>query len=162
MIKASSLFLDNRLTIYVDTSELAQSHIDSISLWTRNDYDYFQSSKTHAIFFILQIPFSKFEPGHHYFYDSASPSMKVRGGLYFYPPISCWKYTLKVSGLFDGGNDSWIGSSNSVGEWAVAYHGTSCKNLYSMLNSPMRAGERAAYGKGIYISPYFSTAEDYS
>jgi hypothetical protein len=148
-------------SIPVNVNELSQSLINTLPSSIRSDYSEYQSSGTHAAFFLMKIPISKFESAHHYHYQSGNSSSGSRGGITFNPPRSCWKYALKVSGIFDG-DDNWFGSSNKYGEWAVGYHGTSPNNLYSLLNSPMYAGSGDSFGKGIYVSPDFSTAEGYS
>jgi hypothetical protein len=71
------------------------------------------------------------------------------------------KYTIKASGLYDGGNDRWMENKNQYGEWAIAYHGTPYHNISFLLKSPLRVGECNYYGEGIYISPDFETAEGY-
>ena len=40
-------------------------------------------------------------------------------------PIGYKGYGLKVKGLYDNGDDTWLGYTNKVGEWYIAYHSTS-------------------------------------
>lgn len=45
-----------------------------------------------------------------------------RGGeIYKQPPIGCFRIGLKVSGVFDNGNDDWLGTDENA--WPVVYHG---------------------------------------
>ena len=41
----------------------------------------------------------------------------------FIPPKGWTAVGLKVSNLYDGGNNTWLGTSNSEGEWFTGYHG---------------------------------------
>jgi hypothetical protein len=46
-----------------------------------------------------------------------------RGGEDYQQPPKGWvRIGLKVSGLFDDGNDDWLGTDENA--WPVAYHGT--------------------------------------
>ncbi len=46
-----------------------------------------------------------------------------RGGEDYQQPPKGWvRIGLKVSGLFDDGNDDWLGTDKKA--WPVAYHGT--------------------------------------
>lgn len=69
-----------------------------------------------------------------------------------------WKrYALNVIGKYDGGNDTWLGSCNQDGEWAVAYHGTKECCVDSIAKTGLRHGDHNAYGVGVYCSPNIST-----
>ena len=46
-----------------------------------------------------------------------------RGGKDYDPPIGFNGIGLKVWDVYDNGNNTWLGMSNSPGEWCVAYHG---------------------------------------
>ena len=49
---------------------------------------------------------------------------ETRGGETYIPPLNNWKgYGLKVSGLYDNGNDNWLNYENNKGEFAIAYMG---------------------------------------
>ena len=41
----------------------------------------------------------------------------------FLPPQGWTAVGLKVINLYDGGNNTWLGTSNSYGEWFIGYHG---------------------------------------
>jgi len=42
----------------------------------------------------------------------------------YIPPLGWDGYGLKVTGMYDNGDDTWLGYSNVEGEWYIAYHGT--------------------------------------
>ena len=49
---------------------------------------------------------------------------ETRGGEAYIPPLNDWKgYGLKVSGLYDNGNNNWLNYNNNKGEFAIAYMG---------------------------------------
>ncbi|KAH7696887.1 ubiquitin 1, partial [Aphelenchoides avenae] len=51
--------------------------------------------------------------------------------------------------------NAWLGSINALGEWQVAYHGTSWDNLSGIIKHgfDLERCERCTYGKGIYCAP---------
>ncbi len=56
------------------------------------------------------------------------------------------------------GTDGW--RSRSVpGEWPVSYHGTDLKGAESIIQTHFKAGDRQAYGRGIYSSPDINVAD---
>jgi hypothetical protein len=83
-------------------NELPQSLINTLPSSIRSDYSEYQSSGTHAAFFLMKIAKSKFEPTHHYRYQSGNSSSGSRRGITFNALRSCLKYPLKISGIFDG------------------------------------------------------------
>ena len=81
-------------------------------------------------------PIFDLESNHHYIYTSGAKKL-IGPPLYpkyFIPPIGCTAIALKVSKKYDGGDDKWIGNSNSNGEWYIGYHGVktmkSINNIY--------------------------------
>ena len=40
----------------------------------------------------------------------------------YYSPINSSRYGIKVSTIFDNGDDQWLAMKNMPGEWAVAFH----------------------------------------
>ena len=49
---------------------------------------------------------------------------ETRGGEAYIPPLNNWKgFGLKVTGLYDKGNDDWLNYQNKKGEFAIAYMG---------------------------------------
>jgi hypothetical protein len=111
----------------------------------------------------LRIDRNKFAPEwNRDFRIAANIVHEKRGGLTYDSPAGFMRYGLKVSGHFDGGNDTWLGMSNSPGEWAVAYHGTKHPFVKSIIESPLKAGSGQACGYGIYCSPDIETASGYA
>lgn len=113
---------------------------------------------------ILTVPDDMFDRGYDYDFtkiDDRGKSFK-RGGLPYYRPCGCKRYALGVVGKYDGGKNTWLGSSNSPGEWAVSYHGTSNENAESIAKWGLKVGVHNAYGRGIYCTPNHHTALVYS
>jgi hypothetical protein len=113
---------------------------------------------------ILAVPDDMFDRSYDYDFtkiDDRRQSFK-RGGLPYYRPCGCKRYALKVLGKYDGGKNIWLGCSNSPGEWAVSYHGTSNKNAEPIVKWGLKVGVRNAYGCGIYCTPNPRTALEYS
>ena len=96
----------------------------------------------------------------------------------YIPPIGYKGYGLKVKGLYDNGDDTWLGYTNEVGEWYIAYHGTSGTVAKNILEKGFKMGKRQLYrdsnninpltkkmfpkvGKGVYCTPQISEAEKY-
>ena len=61
----------------------------------------------------------------------------MRGGKPYFPPKNWLGIGLKVSKIYDDGDDTWLGNKNNKGEWCVAYHGMGkyswLKNMYQVL-----------------------------
>ena len=97
----------------------------------------------------------------------------------YYPPIGWTGIGLKAWGLYDNGDNSWIGCNNSDGEWYIAYHGIkSLEALNGILLNGFRRGEyqeRASYpnmnpltnrmyqkcGEGVYFIQNFLETQKY-
>ena len=48
----------------------------------------------------------------------------------YYPPTDNWVgYGINILGQYDGGNNDWIQINGNQKEWAVAYQGTSTKDV---------------------------------
>ena len=69
------------------------------------------------------------------------------------PPIGFKGYGLKVSKQYDNGDDTWLGYENKIGEWYIAYHGTSGHFAKSILDEGLKAGFGQAYKGDININP---------
>lgn len=98
---------------------------------------------------------------------------EIRGGNQYYPPEGWVGYGIRVVDVYDGGNNAWIGYSNSGGEWSVAYHGIGLSNSSNMNYSNM-VGMKQSYknsndifhkgkkvGEGIYVTPKPKVMEKY-
>ena len=95
------------------------------------------------------------------------------------PPIGYKGYGLKVTGKYDNGNDTWLGYTNQVGEWYIAYHGTSGQYAKNILEDGLKKGDAQVHrnykninpltkdkfpivGEGVYCSPKISEADYYA
>ena len=59
----------------------------------------------------------------------------------FIPPNGWTAIGLKVNNLFDDGDNTWLGTSNVVGEWYVGYHGVKTMNsINNILFNGFRRG----------------------
>ena len=98
----------------------------------------------------------------------------------YIPPIGCIGIGLKVKNLFDNGDNTWLGTSNSEGEWYIGYHGTgSMDSILGIINNGFRRGENQFYksneninplnkkiypkcGIGVYFTPDIEEAKTYT
>ena len=95
------------------------------------------------------------------------------------PPIGYKGYGLRVTGKYDNGNDTWLGYKNEVGEWYIAYHGTSGQFAKNILQEGLKKGSGQVHrdykninpltkdkfptvGLGVYCSPKISIADSYA
>jgi ubiquitin len=85
-----------------------------------------------------------------------------RGGHEYRRPCGWQRYALKANDKY--GSNTWLGSSNALGEWPVSYHGTGYHNSLSIADEGFKLakGLRFAFGRGIYTTPNVSTAELYA
>ena len=103
-----------------------------------------------------------------------APDGEMRGGKIYYPPHGWIGHGLNVLNRYDGGDNTWIGMNNSIGEWCVAYHGTGIYAVKAILESKFKAGEGQLHqnyddlnhpgqkvGVGVYCSPKITEAEGY-
>ncbi|XP_072538909.1 uncharacterized protein [Salminus brasiliensis] len=99
--------------------------------------------------------------------DSDSDSEEcTRGGEPYTRPWGWYRFALKVLDKYPDGN-AWLGpngwrSQSSPGEWPVSFHGTSIEGARGIARSNYRAGDRQAYGRGIYSTPDIDIAEGYA
>jgi hypothetical protein len=63
-----------------------------------------------------------------------------RGGMDYYQPKKWKRIGLKVSKLYDGGNDDWLAMNGNENEWAVAFHGTQVKYISGITQTNIAAG----------------------
>jgi hypothetical protein len=63
-----------------------------------------------------------------------------RGGLDYYQPKGWKRIGLKVSKLYDGGNDDWLAMNGNANEWAVAFHGTKINFVSAISKTNIVAG----------------------
>ena len=84
----------------------------------------------------------------------------IRGGYPYDRPCGWKRIAIKVTGKYGGG--TWLGHTDSKGEWAVTYHGTSRPVFDNICKEGYKVGPRKAFGKGVYSSPYINVAEGYA
>ncbi|CAG8609115.1 6857_t:CDS:1, partial [Paraglomus occultum] len=77
-------------------------------------------------------------------------------------PCGWQRFALKVSGKYDNGDDSWLGTGDNA--WPVSYHGTAKHNAKSISEEGylLSKGKRFAFGRGIYSTPDVRVAERYA
>ena len=106
-----------------------------------------------------------------------------RGGVDYDPPLGWIGIGLKVTGKYDGGDDTWIGMKNVTGEWCVAYHGVAKgqssdnvkKTTGAIYKTAFKPGKGQAHkyhedsnhpgqpvGEGVYCTPLIKIAEGYA
>ena len=103
-----------------------------------------------------------------------APDGEMRGRKKYYPPHGWIGHGLNVLNRYDGGDNTWIGMNNSIGEWWVAYHGTGIYAVKAILESKFKAGGGQVHqnyddlnhpgqkvGVGVYCSPKITEAEGY-
>ena len=114
-------------------------------------------------FFIDEKDF--FDPNFDFdFADLSDSSRCMRGDELYERPKGWYRMALKVKGKYPDG-DTWLGTKgwrrHSVpGEWPVSYHGTSLDGAKGIIRSHYKAGDRHAYGRGIYSTPDICVADD--
>ena len=62
-------------------------------------------------------------------------------------------YGLKVSKQYDNGDDTWLGFTNQVGEWYIAYHGTSGQYAKNILEAGVKKGSNQVHRNFKNINP---------
>ena len=72
----------------------------------------------------MKLHASDLAPEHNYDYrPDYTPSELKRGGHTYYLPRGWYRHALRVLHKYEK-DSTWLGQSNTDGEWAVAYHGT--------------------------------------
>lgn len=118
----------------------------------------------HPSFQILRLDPSFFDPKliiDYSLVSNCSLGTKI-GGFPFLPPQGGLFYGLNVSGKFDNGDDTWLGTQNKPGEWAIAFHGTRINYIKLIIESSLKSGRCNTFGKGIYCCPTVDYAKCYS
>ena len=124
-------------------------------------YNIQDSSTVHLIIKLLArstlIDPALLDPSFDYDFTNINDTGKSfsRGRLPYYRPCGWRRFALKVAGKYDGGNDTWLGSNNANGEWAVSYHGTDKEALEKILaNRCMQNSSlQNVFTRGFYSSP---------
>ena len=98
----------------------------------------------------------------------------------YIPPLNWIGIGLKVYGLYDYGDNTWLGNSNEYGEWYIGYHGTrtmdsikgiACNSFrrgdaqhfkqYENIN-PLTKNNYPKCGIGVYFTPDIEEAKLYA
>ena len=98
----------------------------------------------------------------------------------FIPPHGWTAVGLKVLNCYDGGNNDWLGTSNSNGEWYIGYHGVRTTSaIYNICNDGFKKGSgqsdqynnnsnslnnsySSQCGTGSYFAQNINVAESYT
>jgi hypothetical protein len=116
-----------------------------------------------AAFALLKLDPSAFDPQFDRTTMRWDARRESRGGFPYRRAPGKWlRFGLRVDHRTYDGPENWLGSDDSPGEWAVAYHGTRPGHVRSIIENPMRPGPRCAYGWGIYCSPDAEVAAHYA
>lgn len=118
---------------------------------------------------IFAIPDDFFDPKFDFDFTNMSESKSdecKRGDEPYKRPYGWMRFALKVRDKYPDGN-AWLGTdgwrSRSVpGEWPVSYHRTGLEGAQGIIQTHFKAGDRQAYGRGIYSSPDITVAEEYA
>jgi hypothetical protein len=83
--------------------------------------------------------------------ESGWAENELRGGFKYIPPKGWKGFGLKVSGIYDNGNDDWLAYDGNPNEWAVAYHGIGvggrCRTVEESTHSIFKGGFIAGNGQ---------------
>ena len=106
---------------------------------------------------------------------------EMRGNMPYNPPLGWTGIGLKVSNKYE--SDEWLGCTNSINEWCVAYHGVGrfqeseqVKNITGkIIKGTFKKGQGQVHkdcddllhpgykvGEGVYCTPNVDTAAEYS
>ncbi|KAK9957458.1 hypothetical protein ABG768_011702 [Culter alburnus] len=118
---------------------------------------------------LFVIPDDFFDPNFDFDFTNMSESKSdecMRGDEPYKRPYGWMRFALKVRDKYPDGN-AWLGtggwrSRSAPGEWPVSYHGTGLQGAEGIIQSHYKAGDRQAYGRGIYSSPDIKVADDYA
>ena len=93
---------------------------------------------------VCNIPQTFFEPDANCLNDNWRVNKKNGPPGYlkeYYPPMGWYGIGLKAWGLYDNGDNTWLGTSNKTGEWYIAYHPiSSIPSIIGILNNGFRKG----------------------
>lgn len=118
---------------------------------------------------LFVIPDDFFDPTFDFDFTNMSEPKSdacMRGDEPYKRPYGWMRFALKVRDKYPDGN-AWLGtggwrSRSAPGEWPVSYHGTGLQGAEGIIQSHYKAGDRKAYGRGIYSSPDINVADDYA
>ncbi|BFU19448.1 ubiquitin family protein [Entamoeba histolytica HM-1:IMSS-B] len=85
-----------------------------------------------------------------------------RGQLPYIRPVGCMRCALHVLGMFDNGNDIWLGCSNRDEEWPVSFHGSNCSKFTEIVQWGDKLGVSGVGGMAVFCTPDFRIALQHS
>ncbi|CAG8589361.1 6440_t:CDS:1 [Paraglomus occultum] len=113
---------------------------------------------------ISYLPSNVLDPKYNYDFTHVKDvgETYMRGKVQYQRPCGWQRFALKVSGKYDNGDDSWLGTGDDA--WPVSYHGTAKYNAKSISEEGylLSKGKRFAFGRGIYSTPDVCVAELYA
>ena len=72
----------------------------------------------------------------------------------YIPPIGWIAIGLKAFDMYDNGDNTWIGTNNSIGEWYIGYHGVrSLESIQKIYDEGFRRGDEQYYKNYPNINP---------
>lgn len=92
------------------------------------EYEY----KWRSVLSYLELKPTDFDPRFNFDYTRPNlPIQQQRADQPYFLPLGWYRHALNVTEKYADGN-VWLGHSNSVGEWPVAYHGTYARAVSSV------------------------------
>ncbi|XP_068075038.2 uncharacterized protein [Danio rerio] len=176
IVNLPSLSLLNNEARLVEPDSLLASHMWGLRIHDRWDWDTIEEtpmretsrSSLRKQLFVISDDF--FDPAYDFDFTNMSEldddSGCMRGGEPYMRPYGWMRFALKVRNKYPDGN-AWLGTGgwrnrSAPGEWPVSYHGTDLKGAEGIIQSHYKAGDREAYGRGIYSSPDINVADGYA
>lgn len=166
-----------KLTVLIENSK--NDITNNLDRFVQDNY-YVKNYKILPLLNACLLSSNMFYPSYNVYHDGQwARKGERRGNKEYFPPFGWQGYALNVIGKYDNGNNTWLGMSNQVGEWCVAYHGlrgdkidkkingiisqgikdgqnNMCRNRFD-LNNP---GKKV--GNGAYVTPKIQVAESYT
>ncbi|KAF7710998.1 uncharacterized protein LOC124393446 [Silurus meridionalis] len=160
---------DSELTVYNFISTTFNYTVDSVnvvaSLLKKIALGSSEMDHLHNELFMDMENF--FDPIYDYDFRNMTDSSECsRGGEPYKRPVGWYRFALKVKNKYPDGN-AWLGSigwrtQSEPGEWPVSFHGTTIEGAKGIARLHFKAGDRCAYGRGIYSTPDITIAKGYT
>ena len=147
-IKTEDQCLSYQGTLLQDTNTLQSYHITNNSTVTLS-----VRVRGGSKVVVQYLDSTHMDPTWDYDFTNESDGNKTftRGGYPYSRPCGWKRIAIKVIGKY--GDETWLGQTNSKGEWAVSYHGTEQPVFDNICAEGYHVGTRNVYGKGVYSSP---------
>ena len=139
-----------------DTNTLQAYHITNNSTVTSSVRAHGGSQELHYLDSTYMDP----SWDHDFTNESDGDKKSIRGGYPYYRPYG-WK-RIGIQATRKYRDATWLGHTNSNGEWAVTYHGTKQAVFHKICEEGYKVGPRHLYGEGVYSSPYICEAKAYA